>query len=34
VAVVVDDEERLKGLVTKMDLVDMLTKGVENPLDA
>lgn len=34
VAVVVDDEERLKGLVTKMDLVDMLTKGVENPLEA
>ena len=34
VAVVVDDDDRLKGLMTKMDLVDMLTKGVENPLDA
>ena len=34
VAVVVDDDDRLKGLITKMDLVDMLTKGVENPLDA
>lgn len=34
VAVVVGDGDQLQGLVTKMDLVDMLTNGVENPLDS
>ena len=34
VAVVVDEQENLQGLVTKMDLVDLLTKGVENPLES
>ena len=31
VALVVDDDDRLRGLITKMDLVDVLTKQVEAP---
>ncbi len=34
VAVVVNEEGHLKGLVTKMDLVDVLTRSVESPLEA
>ena len=34
VALVVDDNDQLKGLVTKMDLVDVLTKSVEAPVEA
>ena len=32
VAVVVDDDHRLKGLLTKMDLVDILTHNPDDQL--
>jgi cystathionine beta-synthase len=31
VGLIVDDQQRLKGIITKMDLVDILTKSVEAP---
>jgi cystathionine beta-synthase len=31
VALVVDDEDRVRGIITKMDLVDYLTKSIETP---
>ena len=29
--IVVDDESRLHGVISKMDLVDLLTRTIENP---